>query len=126
MTYTSGTWRLPTLTKQKTAKLHHRAYLSVSKSLQATISDSNQYKALLELAYNSEPLLTSVLPANIATVLQGLRIPEGLPGCSQELQMQNVHHLQRSTRLQAFEESAEEDLSKQEQEEKGSFHQETG
>eukprot|EP00961_Rhodomonas_salina_P046789 627810-Rhodomonas_salina.1 len=68
MTYTSGTWSLPTLTKQKAAKLHHSTYLSVSKSLQATISDSNQYRALLEHVYNSEPLQTSVLPADISTV----------------------------------------------------------
>eukprot|EP00961_Rhodomonas_salina_P111065 1494447-Rhodomonas_salina.1 len=68
MTYASGVWSLPTLTKHKAAKLHHWTYLSVIKSLQATISEKNPYKALLDLAYNSEQLRESALPANIAAV----------------------------------------------------------
>eukprot|EP00961_Rhodomonas_salina_P084560 1135948-Rhodomonas_salina.3 len=82
MKYTSGTWCLPTLTKQKAAKLHHSTYLSAIKLLQATTWDSNQYRALLEHVYNSEPLRTPVLPADITAVKEiNVKIMQLLHDC---------------------------------------------
>eukprot|EP00961_Rhodomonas_salina_P157709 2123093-Rhodomonas_salina.1 len=156
MTYTSGTWRLPTLTKQKAAKLHHRAYLSAIKSLQATISDSLPTRTepcwntctTASLCGHPYCLLTSPLlrrspdvkimqllhhddrwghPSNskmemIFRYYQGRGFPKGFLA-AQALKNFKCKtctlHLQRSTRLQAFEASAEEDRNEQEQEEKG-------
>eukprot|EP00961_Rhodomonas_salina_P201965 2724282-Rhodomonas_salina.1 len=50
MIYAKGTWCLPTLTRLKAADLHHDRYIATVNCMKEKVSDSNQYKELLDLA----------------------------------------------------------------------------
>eukprot|EP00961_Rhodomonas_salina_P207986 2806814-Rhodomonas_salina.1 len=55
MIFHNGISRLPTLTRQTAAELHHHKYISTIKGTRTGVQDTNPYSALLELAYESEP-----------------------------------------------------------------------
>eukprot|EP00961_Rhodomonas_salina_P037205 500241-Rhodomonas_salina.1 len=53
MIFHNSIWRLPTLTRQTAAELHHHKYISAIKGARTGVKDTNPYSALLELAYKS-------------------------------------------------------------------------
>eukprot|EP00961_Rhodomonas_salina_P039557 531277-Rhodomonas_salina.1 len=64
MIYAKGTWRLPTLTRQKAADLHHDRYIATVNCMKEQVSDNNPYKELLDLAAEAEPKRESTAPAD--------------------------------------------------------------
>eukprot|EP00961_Rhodomonas_salina_P178399 2406377-Rhodomonas_salina.1 len=115
------------LTNHEAAKLHHLTYLAEIKSLQAMISEKNPYKALLDLAYNSEQLSKLALPADIAAVkeinkriMQLLHYLWGHPSNSKMVMIFKYYKgcglLKGRLPVQTLKAGAEEDRDKQEQE----------
>eukprot|EP00961_Rhodomonas_salina_P294638 3934754-Rhodomonas_salina.1 len=68
MIFNNCIWRLPTLTRQKAADLHHHQYVSNLKGSGTRVADTNPYRALLELAYETEPDRQSTDPVDIEKV----------------------------------------------------------
>eukprot|EP00961_Rhodomonas_salina_P222027 3002560-Rhodomonas_salina.1 len=68
MIFNKGIWRLPTLTHQKAADLHHHKYVSSLKGSRTCVADTNPYSVLLELAYETEPDHQSTDPVDIENV----------------------------------------------------------
>eukprot|EP00961_Rhodomonas_salina_P239438 3234806-Rhodomonas_salina.1 len=70
MIYTKGIWRLPVLTHEKAAALHHdygtyRAGITAENS---SVPASNQYRVLLDLANEIEPVRESQQPEDMERV----------------------------------------------------------
>eukprot|EP00961_Rhodomonas_salina_P174581 2354896-Rhodomonas_salina.1 len=70
MIYMKGTWSLPTLTRRKAADLHHDQYIATVNCMkeQVSDSDSNPYKALLDLVAEAEQQCESTVPADMSKV----------------------------------------------------------
>eukprot|EP00961_Rhodomonas_salina_P201006 2711476-Rhodomonas_salina.1 len=66
MIYAKGIWRLPTLTRQKAADLHHDRYIATVNCMKEQVLDSNPYKELLGLAAEAEPKRDSSAPVDLS------------------------------------------------------------